>query len=79
MSHELYIPRRCHASNNLISAKDKGSITLYIAEIKEDGQYALSCKPSNYVVKLEHWQKVTTQSLDLQRQTGCVLKATQFS
>merc|ERR1712002_616103 len=35
---DLYIPRKCSATNNLISAKDHASVQISIAEVDEEGR-----------------------------------------
>jgi len=41
---DMYIPRKCHASNTLISAFDYGSIQLNIGEIDANGVYTGTTK-----------------------------------
>lgn len=36
---DLYIPRKCTATNRLISAKDKASVQLNIGHVSADGVY----------------------------------------
>jgi len=36
---DLYIPRKCSATNRLITAKDHASIQLNIAHVDEEGHY----------------------------------------
>lgn len=35
---DLYIPRKCSATNNLIGAKDHASVQLSVAEVDEEGR-----------------------------------------
>ncbi|CAK9301806.1 unnamed protein product [Gordionus sp. m RMFG-2023] len=41
---DLYIPRKCSATNNILSATDHASIQLAIADIGEDGVALSSSK-----------------------------------
>jgi len=41
---DLYIPRKCHASNSLISAFDYGAIQLNVGEIDANGVYTGTTK-----------------------------------
>ena len=41
---DLYIPRKCHASNTLIQASDHGSIQINIADIDPNGTYSGTTK-----------------------------------
>ena len=36
---DLYIPRKCHATNSLITAYDHASVQIEIGEINEQGKY----------------------------------------
>ena len=38
---DLYIPRKCSATNNLIAAKDHGSVQLGVAELDCEGMNEL--------------------------------------
>merc|ERR1712228_559101 len=38
-SIDLYIPRKCNATNRLIQAKDKASVQLNIGHVNSDGVY----------------------------------------
>eukprot|EP00382_Lankesteria_abbotti_P010650 CAMPEP_0113848994 /NCGR_PEP_ID=MMETSP0372-20130328/2829_1 /TAXON_ID=340204 /ORGANISM="Lankesteria abbotti" /LENGTH=82 /DNA_ID=CAMNT_0000818625 /DNA_START=51 /DNA_END=299 /DNA_ORIENTATION=+ /assembly_acc=CAM_ASM_000359 len=40
---DLYIPRKCSATNRLISAKEHGSIQINIGETDENGHYTGKC------------------------------------
>merc|ERR1712189_177986 len=35
---DLYIPRKCSATNNLIAAKDHASVQISIADVDEEGR-----------------------------------------
>ncbi|CCE61977.1 hypothetical protein TPHA_0B03050 [Tetrapisispora phaffii CBS 4417] len=49
---ELYVPRKCSATNNIIKAKDHASVQINVAKVDEEGRaipgeyitYALSGK-----------------------------------
>lgn len=36
---DLYIPRKCSVTNNLIGPKDHASVQLQVAQLDEDGKY----------------------------------------
>ena len=40
---DLYIPRKCSATNRLIQAKDHGSVQINIAHVDSQGTYTVSC------------------------------------
>ena len=40
---DLYIPRKCSATNRLIQAKDHGSVQINIAHVDSQGAYTVSC------------------------------------
>ena len=44
---DLYIPRKCSATNRLIQAKDHGSVQINIAHVDSQGTYTVSapCAP----------------------------------
>ena len=43
---DLYIPRKCSATNRLIQAKDHGSVQINIAHVDSQGTYTVSiCVP----------------------------------
>jgi len=35
---DLYLPRKCSATNNLIAAKDHASVQISVAEVDEEGR-----------------------------------------
>jgi small subunit ribosomal protein S21e len=39
---DLYIPRKCSATNRLIQAKDHGSVQINIAHVDSQGTYTVS-------------------------------------
>ena len=39
---DLYIPRKCSATNRLIQAKDHGSVQINIAHVDANGTYTVS-------------------------------------
>merc|ERR1711934_619434 len=39
MNIDLYIPRKCSATNRLIQAKDKASVQLNVGHVNADGVY----------------------------------------
>jgi len=41
---DLYIPRKCSATNNVISAKDHASVQIPVAEVDEEGRMTGSFK-----------------------------------
>ena len=41
---DLYIPRKCSASNRIIAAKDHSSVQINLGEVDESGRYTGSSK-----------------------------------
>ncbi|CEG66650.1 hypothetical protein G6F70_003796 [Rhizopus microsporus] len=37
---DLYIPRKCSATNRLITAKDHASVQINVGDVNADGRYA---------------------------------------
>ena len=40
---DLYIPRKCSATNRLIQAKDKSSVQINVGHVNADGVYTGEC------------------------------------
>ncbi|KAF4592269.1 40S ribosomal protein S21 [Ophiocordyceps camponoti-floridani] len=40
---DLYVPRKCSATNRIINAKDHGSVQLSIARVDENGHAIAEC------------------------------------
>ncbi|XP_065667309.1 small ribosomal subunit protein eS21 isoform X2 [Hydra vulgaris] len=71
---DIYIPRKCSATNNIISAKDHASVQISIAEVDNEGRMTGSSKTFAFCGKVRSAGESDDALINLCMKDGIISK-----
>jgi len=71
---DIYIPRKCSATNNLIGAKDHASVQISVAEVDQEGRMTGGFKTYAFCGKVRNMAESDDALVNLCLQEGTIPK-----